>query len=123
MLNLNSAPLANWKFSAMKNATRANNGVQTPAIIATPDVISPSGTSRAKIAEYGSATRSRYAWLHDPAGTDCAQPASCPASCELSVNQRIFPIPSKRKKIPIAIRSIARPVACRSIAICPRGQI
>jgi len=60
MLYLNSAPLANWKFSAMKNATRAKNGVQKPATIAAPDVISPSGTSRAKIVEYGIATRSRY---------------------------------------------------------------
>ena len=30
MLSLNSAPLANWKLSAMTNATKANNGVQTP---------------------------------------------------------------------------------------------
>jgi len=59
MLYLNSAPLANWKFSAMKKAMKANNGVHTPAIIAAPELISPSGTRRAKIAAYGSATRSR----------------------------------------------------------------
>jgi len=60
----------------MKKAMNANSGVQNPAISARPDVISPSGTSRAKYDEYGIATRSRYRWLHDPAGTACAHPAS-----------------------------------------------
>jgi len=45
---LKSAPLANWKLNAMKKATKANSGVQHPAISAAPDTISPSGTSRAK---------------------------------------------------------------------------
>jgi len=54
------APLATWKFNAMKKATKAKKGVQRPATSATPDVISPSGTSRANIAEWGIATRPRY---------------------------------------------------------------
>jgi len=60
----------------MKKATSAKKGVQKPVTSATPDVISPSGTSRANVDTYGSATRSRYAWLHEAAGTACSQPRS-----------------------------------------------
>jgi hypothetical protein len=60
MLYLKRAPLANWKFNAMKKATSAKNGVHNPDSIAMPDVISPSGTKRAKIDEYGIATCCRY---------------------------------------------------------------
>ena len=83
-------------------------------------MISPSGTSRAKIGRVG---HRHPLQIRVTPRSGRAPPApsaaSCAASSDGSVNQRILPIPSKRKKTPMQIRRIARPVACRSIAMSP----
>src|SRR5205085_137591 len=103
-LYLKSAPLATWKFSAMKKATNAKMGVQKPASRATPADSSPSGTTLANVATPGNATRCRYQLLMEPG------PAACDHSCNVAarmdglVNQPILPRPSNTKKTPMQMR-------------------
>jgi hypothetical protein len=78
------------------------------------DVISPSVTSRANNAECGIATRSSTGGSTiQPAPP--VQAASCPPAATVG-EPADLPMPSKMKKIPTAIRRMARPVPWRSMA-------
>jgi len=95
----------------MKNAMKAKIGVQNPITRAAPEQISPSGTSRANTEAYGTATRARYHAAIGP-GDACCHSASMRARIDGSVNQRIFPRPSKTKNTPMQIRRTAQALVC-----------